>query len=37
MIYDPIVVQLAKSAGIGAKMKVRLGGKMGITSGDPLI
>lgn len=36
MIYDPIAVQLAKSAGKGAKLKVRLGGKMGISSGDPL-
>ncbi|MCA9838839.1 MAG: M81 family metallopeptidase [Trueperaceae bacterium] len=36
MIYDPIAVQLAKSAGKGAKLKVRLGGKMGVSSGDPL-
>lgn len=36
MIYDPIVVQLAKLAGVGATMSVRLGGKMGLTSGKPL-
>ncbi len=36
MMYDPSVVQLAQSAGVGASLKVRLGGKMGLTSGDPL-
>lgn len=36
MMYDPVVVQLAKSAGVGAALKVRLGGKMGVASGDPL-
>ena len=36
MIYDPIVVDLAKLAGTGASLKVRLGGKMGLTSGTPL-
>jgi microcystin degradation protein MlrC len=36
MMWDPIVVQVAKSAGVGAKLDVRLGGKMGPMSGDPL-
>lgn len=36
MFWDPIVVQLAKAAGVGAKLQVRLGGKMGPMSGDPL-
>ncbi len=36
MMWDPIVVHLAKSAGVGARLEVRLGGKMGPTSGDPL-
>jgi microcystin degradation protein MlrC len=36
MIYDPVVVQLAKAAGVGAQLTVRLGGKMGLSSGDPL-
>lgn len=36
MIWDPIAVQLAMSAGVGAKLQLRLGGKMGVASGDPL-
>ena len=36
MMWDPIVVRLAMSAGVGATMNVRLGGKMGPMSGDPL-
>jgi len=36
MFWDPIVVNLAKAAGKGATLKVRLGGKMGPMSGDPL-
>jgi microcystin degradation protein MlrC len=35
-LWDPIVVQLALAAGDGAKLKIRLGGKMGTISGDPL-
>lgn len=35
-IWDPQVVQLAMEAGEGAEMDVRLGGKMGPASGDPL-
>lgn len=36
MMWDPVVVHMAKSAGVGARLTVRLGGKMGPTSGDPL-
>jgi microcystin degradation protein MlrC len=36
MFWDPIVVQLAKAVGPGATLTVRLGGKMGPMSGDPL-
>ena len=36
MFWDPVVVRLAHSAGPGANLKVRLGGKMGPMSGDPL-
>lgn len=34
--WDPCVVQFATDAGIGANLKVRLGGKCGPMSGDPL-
>ena len=34
--YDPGVVRIAKAAGVGAKLTLRLGGKLGPTSGDPL-
>lgn len=36
MMWDPIVVDVAMSAGEGATLDVRLGGKMGTMSGDPL-
>jgi microcystin degradation protein MlrC len=36
MFWDPIAVQLAKAAGPGATLTLRLGGKMGPMSGDPL-
>ncbi len=36
MMWDPIVVDIAKAAGVGATLDVRLGGKMGPTSGNPL-
>ena len=36
MMWDPIVVQLARAAGVGAVLRVRLGGKLGPMSGDPL-
>ena len=36
MIWDPIAVRVAMSAGEGATLDLRLGGKMGPMSGDPL-
>ncbi|MDE2821122.1 MAG: M81 family metallopeptidase [Chloroflexota bacterium] len=36
MIWDPVAVQVAMSAGAGATLDLRLGGKMGPMSGDPL-
>ena len=36
MIWDPIAVQTAISGGVGANLDIRLGGKMGQMSGDPL-
>jgi len=36
IFYDPQVVKLAIAAGVGAELQVRLGGKMGVMSGDPL-
>ena len=36
MMWDPIAVQVAISGGIGANLELRLGGKMGPMSGDPL-
>jgi microcystin degradation protein MlrC len=36
ILYDPEVVRLATKAGAGARMTIRLGGKTGPSSGDPL-
>ena len=36
LMWDPIAHHLARSAGIGARLHLRLGGKMGPTSGEPL-
>ena len=36
IMWDPVVVEIAKVAGVGATLDVRLGGKMGPASGDPL-
>ena len=36
MIWDPIAVKVAMSAGESAELDLRLGGKMGPMSGDPL-
>lgn len=36
MIWDPVAVQIAKSAGVGASLQLRVGGKVGPMSGDPL-
>ncbi len=36
IFYDPEVVKIAKKAGRGARLPVRLGGKMSAHSGEPL-
>jgi microcystin degradation protein MlrC len=36
MLWDPIALHLARAAGIGARLMLRLGGKLGPDSGDPL-
>lgn len=36
VFWDPIVVRMATEAGEGARIAVRLGGKMGPMSGDPI-
>ena len=35
-IWDPVVAGVALGAGVGARLKVRLGGKVGPGSGEPL-
>jgi microcystin degradation protein MlrC len=34
--WDPVSVALCREAGVGAKFDLRLGGKLGLASGDPL-
>lgn len=36
LIWDPIIVQTAIAVGVGAQLDIRLGGKTGPMSGDPL-
>lgn len=36
LIWDPVAVKLATDAGAGTTFDLRLGGKMGPTSGDPV-
>jgi microcystin degradation protein MlrC len=36
ILHDPEVVKIARKAGKGASLSVRLGGKMGPSSGDPV-
>jgi microcystin degradation protein MlrC len=36
LFWDPVAVQLAISAGLGARLDLRLGGKIGPASGNPL-
>ena len=35
-LWDPVAVQLAFDAGIGACLSIRIGGKLGPASGDPV-
>jgi microcystin degradation protein MlrC len=36
ILWDPIAVELSVAAGLGASLTLRLGGKMGPASGEPL-
>ncbi|WP_457421337.1 M81 family metallopeptidase [Roseateles sp. P5_E7] len=36
MIWDPQAVAIATSAGVGARLQLRIGGKVGPMSGDPV-
>jgi len=36
MIWDPLAVQLAIDAGVGATLPLRIGGKVGLASGPPV-
>ncbi|WP_296945000.1 M81 family metallopeptidase [uncultured Massilia sp.] len=36
MIWDPLAVQLAMDAGVGAELALRIGGKVGVASGQPV-
>lgn len=36
MIWDPQAVILARDAGVGARLQMRIGGKVGPMSGDPI-
>ncbi|WP_189338491.1 M81 family metallopeptidase [Sphingobium sp. SCG-1] len=36
MIWDPQAVRIAADAGVGARLTIRIGGKVGPLSGDPL-
>ncbi len=36
MLWDPQAVQIAAAAGVGARLALRIGGKVGPQSGDPL-
>jgi microcystin degradation protein MlrC len=35
-VWDPLAVQLAADAGVGASLDIRIGGKVGVHSGAPL-
>ncbi|MCF6233580.1 MAG: M81 family metallopeptidase [Rhodobacteraceae bacterium] len=36
IFWDPILVRMCREVGIGARLDVRLGGKIGVMSGDPV-
>jgi len=36
MLWDPLAVQLAQDAGVGAELALRVGGKVGPASGEPV-
>lgn len=36
VFWDPVLVTMCQDAGVGARMRVRLGGKVSVESGDPV-
>lgn len=36
IFWDPVLVRMVQDAGVGAMMRVRLGGKVDVSSGDPV-
>ena len=35
-LYDPIAVSVCQDGGIGARLRLRIGGKLGVESGSPI-
>ncbi len=35
-LWDPVAVEICQDAGVGARLELRIGGKLGPTSGDPV-
>jgi microcystin degradation protein MlrC len=35
-LWDPVAVEICQDAGVGARLRLRIGGKLGPTSGDPV-
>jgi len=35
-LWDPVVVEICQDAGVGERLQLRIGGKLGPTSGDPV-
>jgi microcystin degradation protein MlrC len=35
-LWDPVAVEICQDAGVGARLQLRIGGKLGPTSGDPI-
>lgn len=35
-VWDPTAVEICQDAGVGARLSLRIGGKLGPTSGDPI-
>ena len=36
LFWDPVVVRMCREVGVGATLDIRLGGKVGVMSGDPV-
>ena len=36
IFWDPVLVRMCQDVGVGGRMQVRLGGKVDVTSGDPV-